>query len=287
MKKQLEILLEKRAQLFVSEVKRNDDSMIEKKRCLFQKRNAEIVKCSIKGQVLRKHKIGERTDIDYVVHYQFLVRQHGWMYLEEQVEERRAQFQRRELVEDQKLVVLETVESPQRIERQPFIEERISYEYDRVKAVRYAETWWNSYNPAFKKFDVDCTNFVSQCLYAGGAPMTGYPDRAKGWWMKNNRWSYSWAVANSFRWYLSGAHVGLRAIEVSSPEQLMPGDVICYDFQGDGRFDHTTIVVAKDRQRMPLVNAHTSNSRMRYWSYEDSTAYTPNIKYKFFHIVDR
>ena len=25
---------------------------------------------------------------------------------------------------------------------------------------------------------------------------------------------------------------------------------------------------------------------MRFWSYEDSTAYTPNIKYKFFTIVD-
>ncbi|EPR28081.1 putative cytosolic protein [Geobacillus sp. WSUCF1] len=70
-------------------------------------------------------------------------------------------------------------------------------------------------------------------------------------------------------------------------EQLMAGDVICYDFQGDGRFDHSTIVVAKDQNGMPLVNAHTTNSRMRYWSYEDSSAYTPNIRYKFFHIIDR
>ena len=37
---------------------------------------------------------------------------------------------------------------------------------------------------------------------------------------------------------------------------------------------------------MPLVNAHTFNSRMRYWNYEDSTAYTPNMKYRFFTIVD-
>ena len=40
------------------------------------------------------------------------------------------------------------------------------------------------------------------------------------------------------------------------------------------------------RYGMPLVNAHTYNSRMRYWAYEDSSAYTPNIKYKFFTIVD-
>ncbi len=52
------------------------------------------------------------------------------------------------------------------------------------------------------------------------------------------------------------------------------------------RFDHTTIVVAKDADGMPLVNAHTDNSRHRYWSYEDSTAWTPNIKYKFFHLTE-
>lgn len=65
------------------------------------------------------------------------------------------------------------------------------------------------------------------------------------------------------------------------------GDVICYDFEGDGRWNHTTIVVAKDADGMPLVNANTYNSRMRYWAYEDSTAYTPNMKYTFFHITDQ
>jgi hypothetical protein len=104
--------------------------------------------------------------------------------------------------------------------------------------------------------------------------------------MRNNSWSYSWSVAHAFRWYLASSKSGLRAVEKERAEELMPGDVICYDFQGDGRYDHTTIVVAKDRYGMPLVNAHTTNSRMRYWAYEDSTAYTPNIKYKFFHIID-
>lgn len=178
------------------------------------------------------------------------------------------------------------MEAP-RVEREQWTGDRLSYQYDRARAVRYAETWWNRHNPVFPSFPVDCTNFVSQCLYAGGAPMTGYPNRARGWWCQNGSWSYSWAVAHSFRWYLSGSCIGLQAVEVAEPEQLMAGDVICYDFQGDGRFDHSTIVVAKDQNGMPLVNAHTTNSRMRYWSYEDSSAYTPNIRYKFFHIIDR
>ncbi|WP_027410493.1 amidase domain-containing protein [Anoxybacteroides tepidamans] len=291
MKNQLEKLFEKRAQSFVSLIRNVKDEeveeVIEKKLQLFRKRDAEIVKCIIKGQVLRKQQVGERTAIDYVVHYQFLVEQHEWMYVEEQVEKRRAHFNGKELIEDKKIEMTGVLEPNARIEYEAPQREKVAYVYDRIKAVQYAETWWNSYNPKFPKFSVDCTNFISQCLYAGGVPMVGYPNRSKGWWMKNGSWSYSWTVANAFRWYLSGNHIGLQAIEVSSPEKLVPGDVICYDFQGDGRFDHSTIVVAKDQKGMPLVNAHTTNSRMRYWSYEDSTAYTPNIQYKFFHIVDK
>ncbi|WP_368654486.1 amidase domain-containing protein [Ornithinibacillus sp. 4-3] len=156
--------------------------------------------------------------------------------------------------------------------------------YDRFAAVQYAERWWNSYNPQYEIFEVDCTNYVSQCLFAGGAPMHGYPNRSQGWWYQNNQWSFSWSVAHSMRWYLSGAENMLFSKEVESAQELNPGDVICYDFEGDGRFDHTTIVVAKDANDMPLVNAHTNNSRHRYWTYQDSLAWTPETQYKFFRI---
>ena len=95
--------------------------------------------------------------------------------------------------------------------------------YNRLKAVQYAERWWNDHNPTFKKFDVDCTNYISQCLHAGGAPMRGYPNRGNGWWMKNNNWSFSWSVANSLRLYLPASTTGLRAKEVSSPRAIIAG----------------------------------------------------------------
>ncbi|SDJ41338.1 amidase domain-containing protein [Salimicrobium halophilum] len=158
--------------------------------------------------------------------------------------------------------------------------------YNRRQAVRYAERWWDGRNPAYPEFQNDCTNFISQCLRAGGGEMWGSPDRSRGWWLQEGNWSYSWSTAHALRWYLSGARQGLRAKEVETPEQLRPGDVICYDFTGDGRFDHTTIVVRKMNNGMPLVNAHTTNSRHRYWSYEDSAAYTGTIQYKFFQIID-
>lgn len=156
--------------------------------------------------------------------------------------------------------------------------------YDRQQAVLYAEKWWNSYNPAFPHFSVDCTNYISQCLYAGGAPMRGEPVREKGWWCKPNNWSFSWSVAHSFYWYLKTSTIGLQATEVESEKELYVGDVICYDFEGNNRWDHTTIVVRKDASGVPLVNAHTDNSRHRYWMYMDSAAWTPQTKYAFFTI---
>ncbi|WP_236838911.1 amidase domain-containing protein [Caldalkalibacillus salinus] len=165
-------------------------------------------------------------------------------------------------------------------------EKRVTY--DREKAVAYAHRWWNDYNPQFRSFEVDCTNYISQCLWAGHAPMKYSSDRAKGWWYRFEpvNWSFSWSVAHSLRWYLPNSQSGLRGREVTSADQLRPGDVICYDFDGDGRWQHTTIVVAKDGAGEPLVNAHTSNSQNRYWDYTDSHAWTENIKYKFFRIAD-
>jgi len=161
------------------------------------------------------------------------------------------------------------------------------YQYNRQKAVAYADTYWDTYNPAFPHFKDDCTNFISQCLYAGGIQMTGYGNRNKGWWIKTGAhpvWSYSWTVAHSLYLLLKSGRAPFYAKAVQAPSELEIGDVICYDFNGDGRWQHNTIVVAKDWYGMPLVNAHTTNSRYRYWEYRDSTAYTPNIQYAFFHI---
>lgn len=157
--------------------------------------------------------------------------------------------------------------------------------YERQKAVAYANRWWNNYNPEYPQFRVDCTNYISQCLFAGGFSMTGYPNRLQGWWYQENNWSLSWSVAHSFYWFLKGENQK-RVIEVTSAKELYVGDVICYDFQGNSRWDHTTIVVGKDLGGWPLVNAHTDNSYHRSWVYRDSMAWTSNIQYGFFHIVN-
>jgi hypothetical protein len=164
--------------------------------------------------------------------------------------------------------------------------------YRREAAVAYAERWWKEPNPAYENFEVNCTNYVSQCLFAGGAPMNYTGRRNSGWWYKgysNNQemWSYSWSVANSLQQLLSKQRTfGLRADPVSMPESLKLGDVICYDWEGNGHVGHNTIVTAFTPDGMPLVNANTVSSRHRYWDYKDSYAWTERTRYYFYHISD-
>lgn len=163
--------------------------------------------------------------------------------------------------------------------------------YNRAKTVQYAETWWQTPNPKYEEFEVDCTNFVSQCLFAGGAPMDYTGKRDLGWWYagkKGNQelWSFSWAVANSLQTFLSHSRRGLKGHAVDDPSELQPGDTISYDWDGDGRYQHNTIVIGKDANGMPLVNAHTYNSRNRYWAYKDSPAWTERTRYVFVRVAD-
>ncbi len=57
--------------------------------------------------------------------------------------------------------------------------------YNRVAAVLYAHTWAYRRNPKFYDYSEiggDCTNFASQCLWAGGGLMDYTPEL--GWYYK-------------------------------------------------------------------------------------------------------
>ncbi|MDF2086507.1 amidase domain-containing protein [Bacillus pseudomycoides] len=260
--------------------------VLQRKRSLFQKRDAEIVKATADVSFIRQWNSKQYQEVDYQVHLKYLVHHHELFYMEEEQLERRVYLKDGRIVEDKDIAVKEEKVQGETLEREITKGKYDSYQYNRLEAVKYAERWWDDRNPAYRNFPDNCTNFISQCLHIGETPMTGYPNIRKGWWQRENQWSWSWAVAHSFYWYLSGATTGLRAKAVENPEDLLLGDVIVYDFEDDGRWNHTTIVVAKDADGMPLVNAHSANSRRRYWNYEDSSKYTPQMKYKFFHIIN-
>lgn len=165
-------------------------------------------------------------------------------------------------------------------------EEQYRAAYDPTRAFRYAEQWWNDHNLRFQNMGVDCTNFVSQVLYAGGYPMARVGDRANGWWYRfgaHPSWSYSWAGANALAGHLRASRAPFRTRLAQTPEELSVGDVICYDWKGTGQFGHNTVVVGHDEGGRPLVDAHTVNSHQRYFSYEDSYAWTPRTQYLFVH----
>lgn len=298
MKHILEQLAEERLSYLVNghdlrqEPQVGDLEVMERKKKLLEKRKIEMIKAKAKAVIDYVQVEDDGTAcIRYIIYFEYLYKeQDDSLYMEEQIEERVAFVYDQILIKDQEVIKKpagfsegQSIIDYSQEEREAFGR---AFQYDRLGAVQYAEKYWNKRNPAYKNFSDNCTNFISQCLHAGGAPMRGHPNRGSGWWMKQSSWSYSWTVAHSMKMYLTNSKAGLRAVRVKSAEELVPGDVICYDFEGDGRFNHTTIVVAKDKGNMPLVNAQSYDSRMRYWSYEDSTAYTPSIRYAFFHIVD-
>lgn len=161
--------------------------------------------------------------------------------------------------------------------------------YDRTLAVRYAQRWWNDHNPAYVNMGVDCTNYVSQVLHAGLFPMIGTGNKGSGWWYQagtHASWSYSWAVANALARFAASPQNHFRAKLVERPQDLVAGDTIAYDWKGTGSFGHNTVVVGHDADGYPLVNAHTVNSQNRFYSYQDSYAWTPNTRYLFIHFLD-
>ncbi|EPZ43011.1 amidase domain-containing protein [Alicyclobacillus acidoterrestris] len=159
--------------------------------------------------------------------------------------------------------------------------------YDRVRATRYADVWWDGFNPRYPKLADDCTNFISQCIHAGGVPMTKIGDKQNGWWVGNGKskgsWSYTWTTSNALYHYVLREVGGKR---VPSPSDLKMGDLIFYDWEGTGTFHHSTIITDFDDAGYPLVNAHTDPSYHRPFTYYDSRAWTEQTRYAFVHLPD-
>src|SRR5450759_2910561 len=76
--------------------------------------------------------------------------------------------------------------------------------YNGAAAAAYADAYWQNYNaawPSFANSGGDCTNFVSQALYAGGIVMRTSPSYSgnASWYMLKikHRWSYALPWVNA------------------------------------------------------------------------------------------
>ena len=115
--------------------------------------------------------------------------------------------------------------------------------YDEAAAVAYARRWALLRNPAYLDFHGlggDCTNFVSQCLYAGAGVMNRTP--VYGWYyLTGNNRTASWTgVEYLYRFLTANKGPGPYAREVSQ-EEALPGDVAFFGDCGGG-LTHAGIV---------------------------------------------
>lgn len=131
--------------------------------------------------------------------------------------------------------------------------------YNRQKAYEYAKKWAYSRNPKFYNYDPvggDCTNFVSQCIFAGYGEMDY--NKNNGWYYINgNDKSPSWTgVEFLYKFLITNKGVGPKG-EETEVSKLEIGDVIQLSFDGI-KFSHTVIVVQNGTNiNNTLIAAHT------------------------------
>ena len=147
-------------------------------------------------------------------------------------------------------------------------------QYDREAAVVYAKKWAYSRNPSYYNFDLiggDCTNFASQCLYAGCRVMDYTP--ILGWYyISANKKSPSWTgVPYFYNFITQNQSVGPFGKECLPQEVQIADFIQLYNSQ---KYTHTLLVTKIYGGRL-YVAAHSQDSFDR----ELSTFIYDNLRY--------
>ena len=134
--------------------------------------------------------------------------------------------------------------------------------YNRELAVNYALKWALDRNPMYYNYDKiggDCTNFISQCLFAGARQMNY---RKNGWYYKDaNVKSPSWTgVEFLYNFLISNKYEGPKGVVINKNE-LEIGDIMQLSF--DGNIYGHTLIVTKIVDTKIYVCAHTIDAKNR------------------------
>jgi hypothetical protein len=120
--------------------------------------------------------------------------------------------------------------------------------YNRNKAAKYAEKYWNKRNPAYKYYKgVNCANYVSQCLIAGGLTLK------KGPGCNTNKCIPF--CDNLHKHLVKHQKVNYKRLYKGYPTSFTKGDVVQFGNSRD-RWKHAAINVVTGA---PRLNANTSN----------------------------
>ena len=157
--------------------------------------------------------------------------------------------------------------------------------YRRDEAVAYARHWAYGRNPEFYDYERiggDCTNFASQCIYAGTGVMNYTP--IFGWYyIDANNKAPAWTGVEYLHNFLIRSEISPGPICTVTQDLAVavPGDVIQLIFEGDV-FQHSPVVIATDGSGLPSgiqVAAHSYDADCRPL---DSYTYQ---QYRVLHIL--
>jgi len=133
--------------------------------------------------------------------------------------------------------------------------------YNRQFAYVYAARWAYGRNPLFYNFTGiggDCTNFVSQCIYAGCCEMNY--NKYNGWFYDNaNDRSPSWTGVSFFYDFMLTNKLNGPFGREAEAEEIETGDVVQLMNEME-RYYHTLIVTGFDSDGGILVSAHSDDA---------------------------
>lgn len=142
-------------------------------------------------------------------------------------------------------------------------------EYDREAAVWYAHKWAYGRNPEYYDYENiggDCTNFASQCVYAGSGVMNFTP--TYGWYYLNaNNKAPAWTGVEFFYNFMTRPQATRGPVAVETDiTKMEPGDVVQISFNGES-YAHSPVVVAVIKNPVTpasiLIAAHSYDADNR------------------------
>jgi len=144
----------------------------------------------------------------------------------------------------------------------------LSIPYDRTRAVAYARKWALSRNPLFLDFTGqggNCTNFTSQCLFAGCGVMNFTP--TYGWYyVSATDRAPAWAGVNEFYRFVIGqpefveenGGIGPYGTEARMRREIEAGDIVQLA-NSEGVFYHS-LIISEIRGNEILVCAQSDDA---------------------------
>lgn len=135
--------------------------------------------------------------------------------------------------------------------------------YNREKAIEYAYKYALNRNPDYYNFDSlggNCTNFISQCIFAGSLVMNYTP--VFGWYyISLKRRAPAWTGVNElYKFLTTNLGVGPFGIQTEKENALI-GDIIQFA-NSSNHYYHTSIITKIDRGKI-FVTTNTSDALNR------------------------